>query len=414
MADLHGKPGDPLQSPTHTVEVTAGPEPLERGNSGAGDEAAAAAATNEAVGQGLQEIEARKVHWYSYLGTADFWLVILLGQFLALCITATNTFSSLLVEWDTSIPAFQTFFNYVLLTAIYLPVTLRRLGPRAFGRVLLRDGWRYLLLSFLDVEGNYFTVLAYRYTNILSAQLINFWAIVVVVAASFALLRVRYTPFQVLGVLVACGGMGLLLASDQLSGANGGGATTLRGDLFALLGATLYGATNTAEEWFVSRRPAYEVLALLGIGGVCINGAQAAIFDRASFRAATWNGTTIGYVAGYTLALTTFYSAVPLLLRVASAAFLNISLLTGNFWGTVIGVRVLGQTVHRLYPVAFVLILLGLVVYFLAPGGGRLGEARKPWLGDRQEDGVAGLGTAKLRALNEARRRGLAREDAAV
>ena len=36
-----------------------------------------------------------------------------------------------------------------------------------------------IILAFLDVEGNYFTVLGFRYTTILSAQLINFWAIVV-------------------------------------------------------------------------------------------------------------------------------------------------------------------------------------------------------------------------------------------
>jgi solute carrier family 35 protein F1/2 len=42
------------------------------------------------------------------------------------------------------------------------------------------------------VEGNYFIVLAYKYTTMLSAQLINFWAIVVVVVLSFLFLKVRY------------------------------------------------------------------------------------------------------------------------------------------------------------------------------------------------------------------------------
>lgn len=50
-----------------------------------------------------------------------------------------------------------------------------RYGFKGWGRMVWKDGWRYLILAFLDVEGNYFTVLAYRYTTILSAQLINFW-----------------------------------------------------------------------------------------------------------------------------------------------------------------------------------------------------------------------------------------------
>ncbi|KAI1343565.1 solute carrier family 35 member F1 [Xylariaceae sp. FL0016] len=398
--DAYGKPGDQSQVPTHTVEVTTS-----NSNNGIHD-----AATNQAVSQGLHEIEARKVHWYSYLATADFWIVLAIGQVLALCITSTNTFSSLLVSYNTSIPAFQTFFNYLLLSIFYLTFTIYKYGIKKFGKLLLVDGWKYFILSFLDVEGNYFTVLAYRDTNILSAQLINFWAIVVVVITSFIILKVRYKIFQIIGILICCGGMGMLLASDHIQGINGGeGQNMLRGDLFALLGATLYGLTNTAEEWFVSRRPAYEVLGFLGLFGMCINGVQAGIFDRASFRAATWNGAVIGYIVGYTLALFLFYSIVPFMLRIASAAFFNVSLLTGNFWGTIIGIHVLGYSVHFLYPIAFVLIVIGLIVYFLA--GSMLGDSKKPWLGDDQEAGVAGFGTAKLKALNEARRRGLAPEN---
>lgn len=373
----------------------------------AGTGASAAEARNAAVGIGLAAMEARSVHWYSYLQTWDFWLVVAIGQVLSLCITATNTFTTLLDNEGTSIPAFQTLFNYVLLALIYVPILLYRRGWRyVVHSTLWRDGWKFVCLSFLDVEGNYFTVLAYRYTNILSAQLLNFWSIVCVVIISFLLLRVRYRLFQVAGILIACGGMGLLLASDHITGSNGGPtADKLKGDLFGLLGASLYGISNVFEEWFVSRRPAYEVLACLGVWGVVINGVTAAIFDRSSFDTAVWNGAVGGYLVGYTLALTLFYTLAPLILRMGSAAFFDISLLTCNFWGTIVGIHVFGYSVYFLYPIAFVLILVGLVLYFLA--GSQLGDARKPWLGANQEDGVAGWGTAKLRALNEARKQGV-------
>ncbi|KAI1824366.1 DUF914-domain-containing protein [Xylaria intraflava] len=368
------------------------------------------AADSEAVGRALESLEGTKVRWYSYLKTRDFWIVLIVGQVLALAITSTNTFSSLLVEHNTSIPAFQTFFNYVLLTLIYFTYTLYHYGPRKMWNIFWRDGWKYFILSFLDVEGNYFTVLAYNYTNILSAQLINFWAIVVVVVVSFILLRVRYKLFQIIGILICVGGTGILLASDHIQGTNGGpGANLLKGDLFALLGATIYGLTNTFEEWFVSKRPAYEVLAFLGFFGIFINGVQAAIFDRHSLQTANFDGPVIGYIVGYTLVLALFYTIVPLILRIASAAFFNISLLTGNFWGTIIGIRVFGDTVHYLYPIAFVLIIIGQLTYFLA--GSMLGDSKKPWLGEAQEDGVAGVGTAKLKAINAARRRGELADD---
>ncbi|EFX01902.1 solute carrier protein [Grosmannia clavigera kw1407] len=359
------------------------------------------------VSIGLQTLESKPVHWYSYLKTWDFWVVVLLGQVLSLCITGTNTFSTFLSNEGTNIPAFQSLFNYVLLALVYVPILFYQKGWRyVVHGTLLRDGWKFVCLSFLDVQGNYFTVLAYRYTNILSAQLLNFWSIVCVVIISFVLLHVRYRPFQIAGILVACGGMGLLLASDHITHSNGGPtADKVKGDLFGLLGASLYGISNVFEEWFVSKRPAYEVLACLGFWGVIINGVTAAIFDRHSFAHATWNGKVGGYLTGYTLILFIFYTLAPLILRMGSAAFFDISLLTGNFWGVIIGIHVFGETIHYLYPIAFVLIVIGLFVYFLS--GSLLGDARKPWLGTNQEDGVAGWGTAKLKALNEARKQDL-------
>ncbi|CAG8974537.1 hypothetical protein HYALB_00005809 [Hymenoscyphus albidus] len=367
----------------------------------------------ELLASGMESLERKNTHWYSYLKTREFWIVLLIGQILALCITGTNTFSSLLVNKGTSIPAFQTLFNYILLTIIYATYTLFKYGPKKYFKLFLVDGWKYAILSFLDVEGNYFTVLAYRYTNLLSAQLINFWSIVCVVIISFLLLKVRYKPFQIIGILVCCGGMGLLIGSDAKTGGTGSATPTMvKGDLFAVVGATFYGITNVFEEWFVSKRPAYEVLGMLGLFGIIINGVTAAIFDRSSFQNATWDGEVGSYVVGYTLILCLFYSLAPVMFRMSSAAFFNISLLTGNFWGVIIGIKVFGLTIYYLYPIAFVMIILGLVCYFLA--GSVLGDSRKPWLGANQEAGVVGLGTAKAKAVREARSKGLVGTGVAV
>ena len=213
-------------------------------------------------------------------------------------------------------------------------------------------------------------------------------------------LKVRYHPAQWAGILICIGGFGILLASDHITGASNTGSISsgnqLKGDLFALAGATFYGLSNVAEEFLVSKRPLYEVVGQLGFWGMLINGVQAAIFDRPSFRTATWSPAVGGYITGYTLILTLFYSLAPIMFRLASAAFFNISLLTGNFWGVCIGVKVFGYSIHYLYPIAFVCIMVGHVVYYF--GKKVLGEARKPWLGRGQEGGVSGIGTARRRA----------------
>ncbi|PLB33100.1 DUF914 domain membrane protein [Aspergillus candidus] len=344
------------------------------------------------------QLDQKKKGFLAYFKTKEFYITLSLGQLLAIANTATSTFSTLLSQKGTSIPAFQTFFNYVLLNLIFTSYTLYRYGIKGWARMVYKHGWKYIILSFCDVEGNYFIVLAYRYTTMLSAQLINFWAIAVVVAVSFIFLRVRYHISQVLGILICIGGMGVLIASDHLTGTNGGNISSgdqLKGDLFALLGATFYGLANTGEEYFVSTRPVYEVLGQMAFFGMLINGAQAGIFDRASFRTAVWDSQVGGYLTGYTLCLTLFYSLAPLLFRLSSAAFFNISMLTMNFWGVCIGIKVFHYTIHWMYPIAFVCIIVGQLIYFL--GRRLLGESRKPWLGQNQERGIAGLFTAKRR-----------------
>lgn len=344
-------------------------------------------------------IEASKPGRFAFLRSRQFYILLLLSQALALAITGTNTLSSLLADQGTSIPAFQTLFNYILLSLIYTSYTFYKYGFKGWCKLVWKDGWRYFILSFCDVQGNYFTVLAYRYTTILSAQLINFWAIAVVVAISLIFLKVRYHIAQYIGILICCGGLGLLVASDHITGSNGGQAPdAVKGDLFALLGASFYGFTNVFEEFLVSKRPLYEVLGQLSFWAIPINGVQAAIFDRASFRSATWNSAVGGYLTGYTLILTIFYSGAPIVFRMASAAFLNIGLLTGNFWGVVVGVKVFDLHIHWMYPIAFVLIMFGYFVYFGTEGV--LGEAKKPWLGENQEGGSDGIGTAKRRVEN--------------
>jgi solute carrier family 35 protein F1/2 len=215
---------------------------------------------------------------------------------------------------------------------------------------------------------------------------------------SFLFLKVRYGAMQILGIFVCVAGMGLLLASDHITGAtNFPAENQLKGDLFALLGATFYGLSNAFQEFLVSKRPMYEVVGQLAFWGMIINGVQAGIFDREAFRGAVavYQAKIGGYIAGFDLLLFIFYSLAPIVFRMSSAAFFNISLLTGNFWGTIVGIHVFHLKVHWLYPVAFVLILCGLFVYFIMDG--TLGDSEKPWLGENQEQGVSGVGTAKRR-----------------
>jgi len=105
-------------------------------------------------------------------------------------------------------------------------------------------------------------------------------------------------------------------------------------------------------------------------------GVQCAIFERQSIQNTVWNGSIAGYLVGYTLSLFILYSLAPILFRLSSAMFYNLSLLTSgtfpplktvidlDFWGLIIGIRLFGFYVYKLYPVAFVMTIVGISLYF--------------------------------------------------
>ncbi|RKP39726.1 DUF914-domain-containing protein, partial [Dimargaris cristalligena] len=293
--------------------------------------------------------------------------ILAIGQLLSLCITSTSVCNQLAQEHGVSIPTTQSFLNYVLLTLVYLPYTIYRRGWRTWMRILRRRGWMYLGLAIVDVEGNYFVVKAYQYTSLLSAMLLDTWAIPVVVVLSYLLLKVRFHITQYLGVFVCLVGMALLVVADSITDRDYAGSNPLKGDLFCLLGATLYGVSNILEEFSVRQFPIYEVIGHLGFFGTIVNGIQLAILERNEIANTKWTRPAVLYVVLFDLSLFTMYSVTPYLFRLSSATFFNISLLTSDFYGLLFGLFLFHYRIHVLYPFAFVGIIIGIIVYNLRP-----------------------------------------------
>ncbi|TFY52205.1 hypothetical protein EVJ58_g10145 [Rhodofomes roseus] len=65
------------------------------------------------------------------------------------------------------------------------------------------------------------------------------------------------------------------------------------GDAYMVIGATLYGFTNTTEEFFVRRLPLYEVVGELRMYGMIINAIQAASLEHQAMREGNWSGMTL-------------------------------------------------------------------------------------------------------------------------
>ncbi|KIM83020.1 hypothetical protein PILCRDRAFT_819814 [Piloderma croceum F 1598] len=296
--------------------------------------------------------------------TRQFILSLLAGQVVSLCITCTNVTTTELVNRNWALPTTQTFFLYFSLFCIYTPYTIYQYGFKGWLKVIWKDGWKYFILASCDVEGNFLVVKAYQYTDLLSCMLLDAWAIPVCLFFCWIYMRTKYHWTQILGVFVCVGGLGMLVGSDMLTDKNFPATSRGKGDAFMIVGATLYGFTNATEEFFVRRSPLYEVVGQLGMWGTLINGIQAASLEHVDMTHASWNGATIGLLVAYTASMIILYTVAPLLYRMASSAFYNISLLTSDFYGLLFGLFLFHYSPFWLYFPAFTVVILGLIIYF--------------------------------------------------
>ncbi|KAF8159683.1 hypothetical protein B0H34DRAFT_413627 [Crassisporium funariophilum] len=296
--------------------------------------------------------------------TRNFALSLLAGQVLSLCITCTNVTTTELINRGWTLSTTQGFFLYFSLFIIYTPYTIYRYGWKGWGKMIFRDGWKYFILAACDVEANFLVIKAYQYTDLLSCMLLDAWAIPVCMFFCWVYMRTKYHWTQLFGILVCIGGLGLLVGADQLTQKGWVALDRAKGDGFMIAGATLYGFTNATEEFLVRKRPLYEVIGQLGMWGFLINGIQSSALEYKAMTEVPWDASIIGLLMAFTIALVILYTLAPILYRMASSAYFNLSLLTSDFYGLLFGLFLYHYRPYWLYFVSFVVTIAGLIVYF--------------------------------------------------
>jgi solute carrier family 35 protein F1/2 len=268
----------------------------------------------------------------------------------------------------------------------YTPYTIYKYGLKGWGNLLLRDGWKYAILAVADVEGNFLVVKAYQFTDLLSCMLLDVWAIPVCIFFTYVYLRTRYHWTQLLGVFICISGLGLQVVSDHLTDKNYPALNKALGDGLMIAGATLYGFSNATEEWLVRKRPLYEVVGQMGFWGTIISCCQAFGLEHKKMQTATWNRENIGLLFAFTAAMYILYTVAPLLYRLASSAYFNLSILSSDFYGLLFGLFLFHYHPFWLYFVAFAIVISGLIVYFwhATPEEQGVNEAQQPkYIGTR-------------------------------
>ncbi|KAH0834695.1 DUF914-domain-containing protein [Lanmaoa asiatica] len=326
------------------------------------------------------------------LWTPSFMYALLGGQLLSLCVTCSSVTTTELVERHWILPGTQTFFTYLSIFVVYTPYTIYRYGLRGWGKVIVRDGWKYFILAFGDAQGNFLAVKAYGYTDLLSCMLLDAWAIPVCLFASRIYMKTKYHWTQVLvglgllrlamfrvdpilqGVVISISGLCLLVVSDLVTGKDGHAESRATGDALMVVAATIFGISNATEEFFVRHSPLYEVVGQLGMWGTLVSGIQTFVLERDLVALAPWDSGTSEWIqtlqTDEAIAMFIFFSLAPLLYRAASSSYFNMSLLTSDFYGLIFGTASNATFLRQhyspywLYFPAFAVVMSGLVTYF--------------------------------------------------
>ncbi|GAY33170.1 hypothetical protein CUMW_006020 [Citrus unshiu] len=158
-------------------------------------------------------------------------------------------------------PVTQSAFTYFSLALVYGGVLLYR-------RQRLRVAWYwYLLLGFVDVQGNFLVNKAYQFSSITSVTLLDCCTIAWAIVLTWLFLGTRYSLWQLLGAALCVLGLGSILelkslesvewSTNILLGFAGYAASsfmfyTLAPFVLKLSGATMFNLSLlTADMWAV-------------------------------------------------------------------------------------------------------------------------------------------------------------------
>ncbi|KAL6273505.1 hypothetical protein ACE6H2_024197 [Prunus campanulata] len=297
-------------------------------------------------------------NWWRSHGTLRTLYLLFLGQVVSFVLALMSFTSSLIATLGVDAPITQTMSTYLGLALIYGSILVYR-------REKLRVSWYwYLLLGFVDVQGNYLVNEAYQFSSITSVTLLDCFTIAWVIILTWIFLRTRYSLWQLFGAATCVVGLGLVLLSDAGVG-GGGGSKPLLGDILVIAGTIFFAMSNVGEEFCVKKKDRVEVICMIGVYGFLVSACQMSILELKTLESVEWSTDIILAFAGYGVSGLLFYTLAPLVLKLSGATLLNLSILTSDMWAVVFRIFFYRQQVDWLYYLAFAVVVIGLIIYSL-------------------------------------------------
>lgn len=305
------------------------------------------------------------------------WLAIGLGQVLSgtLCLAALT--SEVITEmYSVQVPNIQNFTMYLLVGLTFAPTLAFRQGRRNLLHIIKHHSWKYFLLSLGDVEGNYFVVKSFQYTNLSSIRFIETFSIPTVLLLSRHFLKVRFRSNHVMGVVLCILAVVCLILEDLQQGATLygiAGRDQVTGDLLCFAGAVIFGVCDVAQEILLKSSCDWiEYLAMMGIFGTFITAIQVIFLEHEEVMDITSTiapHSLVLIMLASALCMMLYYVLSTLLIRQSGAVIYNLSILTADFYSVTVGAFLLKYSSfnYGFYLVSFVFVIGGVIVYQSRP-----------------------------------------------
>jgi drug/metabolite transporter (DMT)-like permease len=285
----------------------------------------------------------------------------------ALAFASLGTLSGIAYRAGMGSPTFVTV-RAVVGTLLLIALIARNAGARVPLRAL---PGREQVMLFVAVVANACLNLAlfaaYGQMAVALVLAVYFTYPMLVALGSVAIGRERFTPTRVTGLVLAAGGVGLVLA-DQLAGAS----LAPLGLLLALAAALCQSSYLVVSRAGYTRVPAEQATALMLGGGALLAGAVALAVDLPSGRLVSWVGDPAAWAAVIIAgALGAAAAKVWLLrgVRLLGATRTAVLMLTEPVGGVILAALVLGQAITPLEGLGGAIILgAALLVQRPAPG----------------------------------------------
>ncbi|XP_065649572.1 solute carrier family 35 member F2 [Hydra vulgaris] len=286
------------------------------------------------------------------------------GQLLSLLLCGYGTFITALgTLYGIHTPCFNASITYGIIAFTFGICVLARKNNR---KILQLHWWKFLIVTFIEVEGNFLITKAYGYTTLTSVQLCDSLTIPTVMVISFIFLRIRYKVIHYLGVAMCLAGSVLLVSFDKNDKKNNA-THELTGDIMALSGAILYGIANAGQEVLVKEFSPLMYLGTAGIYGFIISALQTVILERNLVRDIVWSYQIALLFIGCGIFQYFYFSTMPHVMKISNATVANLSLLTADLFTLLVGLFLFRYKFSYVFFIAFGFIIVGLVVYNVKP-----------------------------------------------